>query len=135
MNVTLPDDVSEIIILWSVLFLVKQYIASALGLEFMNCILSSIFSSCQTKKRITINVQHSLSATDYSAFLRYHHIYKLHSKASKETYKTVPRSACDIVCLTVIIGSNGPKTSSVIIAAWRGGSTRIVGSMNLNGDK
>ena len=58
MNVTLPDDVSEIIVLWSVLFLVKQYIASALGLEFMNCILSSIFSSCQTKKRITINVQH-----------------------------------------------------------------------------
>lgn len=33
--------------------------------------------------------------------------------------------------LTVIIGSNGPNISSVMISASRGGSKRIVGSMNL----
>lgn len=36
------------------------------------------------------------------------------------------------LCLTVIIGSNGPKISSVMIAASSGGSTKIVGSMNLH---
>lgn len=33
--------------------------------------------------------------------------------------------------LTVIIGSNGPKISSSMIADSSGGSTKIVGSMNL----
>lgn len=36
-----------------------------------------------------------------------------------------------IAILTVIIGSSGPKISSVMIAASSGGSNRIVGSMNL----
>lgn len=36
-----------------------------------------------------------------------------------------------ITILTVIIGSSGPKISSVIIAASSGGSNKIIGSMNL----
>jgi len=34
--------------------------------------------------------------------------------------------------VTVIIGSNGPKISSDIIAASSGGSTKMVGSINLH---
>lgn len=37
------------------------------------------------------------------------------------------------VCLTVIIGSSGPKISSVISSDSSGGSNNIVGSMNLHG--
>ena len=36
-----------------------------------------------------------------------------------------------IVCLTVMIGRNGPNISSSIIAASTGGSNKIVGSINL----
>ena len=97
MIVTLPDDVSEIILLWSVLFLVKQYIASALCFEFMNCILSSIFFSCQTKKRITINVQHALLSTQLS-WATTTIIYTLPIKASKETYYIIHISACVSYC-------------------------------------
>lgn len=35
------------------------------------------------------------------------------------------------VCLTVMIGRNGPNISSSIIAASTGGSNKIVGSINL----
>lgn len=49
-----------------------------------------------------------------------------------EEMKNIQTSKPDIErVLTVIMGSNGPKISSVMIAELSGGSTKIVGSMNL----
>jgi ribosomal protein S27E len=36
------------------------------------------------------------------------------------------------ICVTVIMGSRGPKISSVMIADPSGGSSNIVGSINLH---
>lgn len=44
----------------------------------------------------------------------------------------VKKSCVGIDFLTVIIGRKGPKISSVMISASKGGSNKIVGSMNLN---
>ena len=49
----LPDDVSEIILLWSVLFLVKQYIASALGPVWYMCLKTE---NCYLKTFVEIRV-------------------------------------------------------------------------------
>lgn len=46
LNTRLPDDVWDIILVLRDLSLVKAYMASGLGLEFMNPMLSSMFFNC-----------------------------------------------------------------------------------------
>lgn len=76
----------------------------------MNLILSSIFSTC----KFLMEKKGTHKANKKNSKILVSHVFALHE-----------------LKLTVIIGSNGPKISSDMIAASSGGSTNMVGSINL----
>lgn len=76
--------------------------ARGFGLEFMKSMLSFMSSSCIKE-------------------------WQFYRESCFKTFATTTR-----MILTVIIGSSGPKISSVMISASSGGFNNIVGSINLS---
>lgn len=116
---TVPDEVFETIFFFSLLLLLNRYTASGFSLSLINLMLSSIFSSCIQNDELSKYIDQMLLS-----------VQVLRSGKCPRT-----RAQRLFSYLTVIIGRNGPKISSIIMAESRGGSSKIVGSINLHNSK